>query len=158
MGFFASNDEHEVVVKDRDGTEGKVWIREISVKGDAKKLGKTLKFNMKGGKTRTSFDAGENRMYDLYEGIKRWDFTDDQGNPVPVTRQQIDKLSMYVASQIQKALDDLNTLPEDREDEDVDDEDSDPDDDEDDEDTEDSEADRQLVSATANEEDPTTAG
>ena len=160
--FFASKKEHEVVVTDVDGNEGRVYIRELTEKGENLKLAKSLKFRMKGGKQDTRFDLATNRAEDLYKCIKRWDFTDEDGNPVPVTKENIDGLHLYVASQIRKAIDELNRLPEDRdkaydadedEDEDEDDEDFDSS-----EDSEADEADEDLVTAASSQEPhPTTA-
>jgi hypothetical protein len=157
MSFFAKG-EHEIVVTDPDGNEGRIWIKELNTKTEAQKLAKTVKFKMKGRKQDTKFDIVQDRLYDLYECIVRWDLKDDDGNDVPVTRQNIDNLGLYVSKQIRKELEKLHELPEDREEED-DEDDEDEDDEESeadfDSDDEDSEAD-EVVAATAG--DPTTAG
>lgn len=154
MSFFAKG-EHEITVRDVDGNEGHVWVKELNTKTEALKLQQTVKFKMKGRKQDTKFDIAKDRLYDLYECIVRWDFTDDEGNPVPKTNQNIDKLSLYVSKQIRKELERLHELPEDLEDEDdEDDEDDDEDSDFDNEDDED----LALANGVAKEQHPTTAG
>jgi hypothetical protein len=113
--FFASKKEHEIEVVDIDGNKGTVWIRELTEDDENKKLAKTVKFNMKGDANSARLDLAASRQYDLVRCISRWDFTDEEGTEVPVNEANIKELHPYTSGQIRKKIDELNKLPEDRE-------------------------------------------
>jgi hypothetical protein len=131
MGFFVSQEGTRIEVKDREGNVGGVWIRQTSeaeVRERTSKLlgnqnlGASLMGNRMGNdlanqiKIDGSYFTEMRR--DLMENhIVRWDFTDENGDEVPVNPETIAQLDQFVSNQIYEAIQGVSELPEDERDE-----------------------------------------
>lgn len=135
MGFFVSDEGNKIEVKDRGGATANVWIREMSFEDSQKRIAKLVKganmggLKLAGGKANRMGNDAANLNFDLSKvadirretlerAIVDWDFTDAAGDKVPVTKENIGRLSQFVANQIYEAIQELDALPEDEEGED----------------------------------------
>lgn len=106
---------HPVKVYDKDGTEGTVWLRELSENDVRKRSAGMIQFDGTGG------DMGEARIqieklrqYEMEASIADWDFEIAEGEKLPVTAENIGRLPQSIADRVHDEIGKLNELPQDR--------------------------------------------
>jgi len=113
-GWQVTQEKHWIEVTNRDGESGWVALRELSERDVRAKNAKMIQFNRKTG------DAGSARVrleairaYEMEQSIVDWDFTDADGNKLPINRMTINLLPQAVANKIHDEIMNLNELPTD---------------------------------------------